>query len=74
MTHPSLWRRHQPAEDLTGNTYGLVTVIRQAPSDGIGSRWKVRCECGVERTARRGDLISKGGPKTHRSCNPKETA
>ncbi len=71
MTHPSLWRRHQPAEDLTGMTYGLVTVIRQAPSDGTGSRWKVRCECGAERYARRGDLMK--GPKSHRACKPKES-
>mgnify|MGYP001566538963 CR=1 FL=1 len=71
MTHPTLWRLHQPAEDLTGRIFGLLTVLRQAPSDGCGSRWKVRCECGAERITRRGDL-KKGGPKSHRSCKPPE--
>jgi hypothetical protein len=67
------WVYHQkPTEDLTGNTYRLVTVTGPAKSDGLGTRWKVRCECGAERIVRRGELVKKGGPKSHRSCQPKE--
>lgn len=31
---------------LLGQTFGLLTVIAQAPSVGH-TRWKVRCECGT---------------------------
>lgn len=69
MTIPALWTRHQKAEDLTGRVYGLLTVLRSSPSDGTGSRWRVRCECGNERTIRRGELIKLVA--THRQCKAK---
>lgn len=71
MTHPTHWTRPQPAKDLTGQKHGLLTVLRQAPSDGTGSRWKVVCECGSERTIRRGELLK--NISTHRGCR-KESA
>lgn len=72
ITRPSDWvPKPQPAEDLTGKTFGLLTVLRQSPSDGTGSRWRCRCECGDERTVRRGELIK--GVRTHRAC-AKESA
>ncbi|OGR95479.1 MAG: hypothetical protein A2V88_15310 [Elusimicrobia bacterium RBG_16_66_12] len=72
-TRPLDWRpgrgsklRAAVTEDMTGKVFGLLTVLRQAPSDGCGTRWKVRCECGDERILRRGDLVR--GVVTHRSC------
>lgn len=70
MSHPAYWLRHQPVKDLQGKSFGLITVIRQAPSDGHGSRWMCRCQCGDERVLRRAEVVK--GVKTHRSC--KESA
>lgn len=36
-------------EDLTGQTFGKLTVIEKAESSGSGTRWLCRCECGNER-------------------------
>jgi hypothetical protein len=70
ITRPIDWRpgitKSHRHDDLTGKVFGLLTVVRQAPSDGCGTRWKVRCECGDERILRRGDLVR--GIITHRSC------
>lgn len=66
------WPENASSPDLTGKTYGLVTVLRSAPSVGFGTRWLVRCECGHERYLRRGELIR--APRTHRSCVAREAA
>ena len=70
MTSPAFWRIHQPTEDLTGQTFGLVTVLRKSESHGGGSRWRVKCECGDERTLRRGEIVR--GITTHKSCRRAE--
>ena len=59
----------QKAADLTGQRFGLVTVIGPAKSTGTGARWKVRCECGAERYLLDSQL-RKWPPETHRSCRP----
>jgi hypothetical protein len=69
VTRPPDWsppRRDQPVKDLLGKSFGLITVIRQSVSDGHGSRWMCRCECGDERVVRRAEIVK--GVKTHRSC------
>lgn len=67
MTSPAYWRRPaSPKLDLLGKTFGLLTVIRESPSDGHGARWRVRCECGAERTLPAKDIVR--GAKTHRNC------
>lgn len=35
-------------KDETGNVYGMLTVLQQAPPDPNrkGARWKCLCECG----------------------------
>jgi hypothetical protein len=37
--------------DLTGQTFGLLTIIRKANQSGAGgmARWLVRCICGKEK-------------------------
>ncbi len=60
----------QPARDLTGERHGLVTVVRMAPSTGLGARCLVRCDCGKERYVLALSLRT-APPKTHRACNRK---
>lgn len=67
MTTPAYWRPPRtPKADLLGKTFGLITVIREAPSTGAGARWGVRCECGAERVMVAKEILR--GTKTHRSC------
>jgi hypothetical protein len=35
--------------DLTGMTFGRWRVLARAPSRGIRTMWRCRCECGVRR-------------------------
>jgi len=66
MTTPAYWRPPQtPKRDLLGKTFGLLTVIREAPSTSR-ARWRVRCECGHERVLPAQDIVR--CVKTHRSC------
>jgi hypothetical protein len=45
------------AIDLQGQSFGKLTVIlRAANTERGGTRWKCRCECGVETTVRSDDL------------------
>lgn len=43
----------RPVIDLTGQRYGIMTVLRRDASalggSGMSSRWIVRCDCGKER-------------------------
>jgi hypothetical protein len=57
----------QEADDLTGQRFGLVTVMGRAKSVGTGARWKVKCECGAERYLL-GSQLRKWPPETHRTC------
>lgn len=59
--------RKRTVEDLTGQRFGLVTVLAPAQSLGTGARWKCRCECGAERFIRGCELREKP-PETHRTC------
>jgi len=44
--------------DLTGNTFGRLTVIERAENAGKTTRWKCQCECGAETIVRQPDLKS----------------
>ncbi len=61
--------RDQKAIDLTGQRFGLLTVLGPAQSLGTGARWKVRCDCGAERYAI-GSQLRQKAPETHRNCRP----
>ena len=51
-------------KDLTGQTFGRLTVIKQAGRYGDGKvLWKCRCECGKERIVHGVDL-SRGRTKS----------
>jgi len=52
------------AIDLTGQRFGRLTVIEQAPSRGHFAVWKCRCDCGVAREVRSQHLRS----GSSRSC------
>lgn len=55
--------------DLSGQRFGLLTVIGRRPERGIGSRdyhWDCRCDCGELTTARTGVL--KAGRKKSCGC------
>lgn len=48
------------APDITGHTFGRLTVLRRVGSDKHGkTRWLCRCECGVE-AVRSAHLMRKG--------------
>lgn len=50
--------------DLTGNRYGMLTVIGFDHVDSTnGAMWKVRCDCGIE-TIKRGRSIKAGASLT----------
>lgn len=51
--------------DMTGKTFGKLTVLRFVDSDKRGARWLCKCECGAEKIVlghrlRKGDLKSCG--------------
>lgn len=48
--------------DMAGRTYGMLTILYLAELRGNEHMWRVRCECGVEKTMR-------GEPIRHRQ-NP----
>jgi len=51
--------------DLTGQRFGRLTVLDRASNDAGGrARWRVRCDCGEERTVW-GQALRRGGT---RSC------
>jgi hypothetical protein len=58
--------------DLTGQTFGRLTVIERAPSNGSrDARWKCLCTCGTEKTIcslslRNGDTKSCGCIRTEK--------
>lgn len=61
------WPKREAA-DLSGQRFGLIQVVRMAPSTGQGVRCLVRCDCGQERYALAANLRSNGGPTTHLAC------
>lgn len=59
--------------DLTGQVFGALTVLAEAPSLGHGARWRCRCECGGFSIQRTTDLKRRvGRPAKHDGCR-KET-
>ena len=44
-------------KDITGQTYGLLTVVSLARTGRRGSVWNCRCECGSETEAHRYKLL-----------------
>jgi hypothetical protein len=71
MTRPPTFRpqRKQTPDDITGQRFGLLTVLGPAQSTGTGARWRCRCECGQERYAL-GSQLRQKPPETHRNCRP----
>ena len=54
---PKATKRRGPiAEDLTGQTFGILTVIKRAEQGKGSVRWLCRCECGNEKTVAARDL------------------
>lgn len=46
--------------DLTGQKYGMLTVIKEAPKGNrYGSRWLCRCDCGNYKIVYSGNLRNK---------------
>jgi len=56
-----------PKADLTGNVYGLWTVVKFAGRRNRKALWLCRCECGSEKT-QFGDNLTKGQTKSC-GCN-----
>lgn len=55
--------------DLTGQTYGRWTVLKEALKNPHGGRqWKCRCTCGREKIINHGNL--RGGKSKSCGCNP----
>lgn len=50
--------------DLTGNTYGRLTVLRRAKNKGRRVAWLCKCECGNTCSVRSSDLVL----DKHKSC------
>lgn len=50
-------------EDLTGNKYGMLTVIEEAERDKNGRRWLCECECGNKKIIL-GKNLKKGNTKS----------
>ena len=55
---------HGLVQDLTGQQFGRLTVIKRIPKNnkGKGSEYLCRCDCGIEKIIRASDL--KNGTKS----------
>jgi hypothetical protein len=53
----------KPLHDLTGKTFGRLTVIERGSRWGNGARWRCVCECGGEREVSASNL-QYGGVKS----------
>ncbi len=59
--------RERKRPDITGQTYGMLTVLAESSTQSKGkSRWLCRCECGNERDYRANNL--RQGKTTHCGC------
>jgi hypothetical protein len=63
------FRREQTFKDLTGKTFGRLTVIERIGA-GSPTIWLVRCSCGVEKTVQSGVLLN--GDTTSCGCYNRE--
>lgn len=70
----SCWNcRPKAFKDLTGKTFGMLTVIELAERSNSGEiRWKCRCQCGNFTIVQRGNLQS-NIHKCCKQCRPRQT-
>ena len=54
-------------QELTGQTFGKLTVLGLGPNRGPKRRWRCQCECGRETLSQTSDLIA-GKATGCRSC------
>lgn len=51
--------KHQThAKDLTGQKFGMLTVIKRIGTDGRRAVWRCKCDCGKRKDVRSIDLLS----------------
>ena len=53
--------------DITGQTFGRLTVVRRAPNRGHHTMWECQCECGGTTVVSASDM-KRDGAKAVRSC------
>ena len=76
VAHPSCgcWKSEMTSkrklEDLTGQRFGRLVVIERAETTHVSTRWKCRCDCGVECTVLAQNL--KKGHTTSCGCYREE--
>lgn len=59
ITKVDLQRRDKPKDDLTGQKFGLLTILSFSHMDkNRHSVWNCKCECGTEKQIIRNELIS----------------
>lgn len=65
--------RMNPKFDLTGHTFGHLTVIEYAYSKNNSRYWKCHCDCGTDCVVK-GDSLKRGNTKScgHLKCTPPE--
>jgi hypothetical protein len=56
------------SEDLTGQRFGTVVVLRQVPHETGSTRWDVLCDCGRVYTTKSGIMKSAIKARGHYSC------
>lgn len=59
-------------QDLTGQRFGRLTVIERGPASPGATQWVCRCDCGVTRSYRAGNL--KSGISASCGCRQRELA
>lgn len=63
-------KRRYNFRDITGQTFGAWTVVREAPSDGQGTRWECRHTCGATRILH-GIQLRHSPPRSCAACTPR---
>lgn len=66
-------RRIPPIDYPAGTRFGLVVIVGRGESHGTGRVFRVRCDCGEERTVL-GSSLRQTPPRTHRLCNAARAA
>jgi hypothetical protein len=62
---PSASKRHPRYQELTGRRFGRLVVLSEEPrrrfANGNSTRmWRLRCDCGTEKSVQHGNLMSRG--------------
>jgi hypothetical protein len=63
-------KRRYNFRDITSQTFGAWTVVREAPSDGQGTRWECRHTCGATRILH-GIQLRHSPPRSCAACTPR---